>query len=73
MFAQSTWTVEYTDYFSAEVSDPPNKCPEYDTKNLMFRFQYLWSFGKCRVPVHYHRSQVHLPGEVAPEMSLWVK
>ena len=27
--------------------------------NLMVRFQYCWSFGECRVPLHCHRSQVH--------------
>ena len=31
-FAQSAEAVEYTDYFSAEGSDPPNECPVYDTK-----------------------------------------
>ena len=27
--------------------------------NLMVRLQYCWSFGKCRVPLHCHHSQVH--------------
>ena len=27
--------------------------------NLMVRFQQFWRFGECRVPLHYHRSQVH--------------
>ena len=27
--------------------------------NLMLRFQQCWSFGKCRVPLHCHRSQIH--------------
>ena len=31
-FVQSTWTVEYTDCFSAEELDPANQCPVYDIK-----------------------------------------
>ena len=32
MFAQSDGAVEYTDFFSAEGLDSPNKCPWYDNK-----------------------------------------
>ena len=38
---------------------PPNECHGYDTNNLMVRFQYCWSFGESRVPLHCHRSLVH--------------
>ena len=32
MFAQSAGTIGFTDCFSAEGKDYPNKCPVYDTK-----------------------------------------
>ena len=28
------YSTEYTDWFSAEVQDPPNECPGYDTKQF---------------------------------------
>ena len=31
-FSQSAGAVEYTDCTSAEGEDPPNECPDYDTK-----------------------------------------
>ena len=37
----------------------PNMCPEYDTENLMVRFQWCWSFGECGAPLHCNCSQVH--------------
>ena len=48
-FAQSTWTVKYTDCFSAEKSVSSNKCPRYDTKQtdgevpVILEFWGMWS------------------------------
>ena len=39
----------------------------------MVELQYCWSFGKCRVPLHYHRTQVDFgPEWVAPDRVLYV-
>ena len=39
--------------------------------NLMVRFQWCWIFGKCRVPLYCHCSQVHSgPGVVASDRAL---
>ena len=43
-------------------SDPthPNLgCPGYDTKLHMMAMFHFWRFGECRIPLHWHYSQVH--------------
>ena len=37
----------------------PTSVLDMTLNNLMVRFQYSWSFGECRVPLHCHCSQVH--------------
>ena len=54
IFAQSAGAVEYTDCFSA-----PTSVLDMTLNNLMVRFLQCWSFGKCGVPLHSHRSQVY--------------
>ena len=40
---------------------PPNQTSVLDMtlNNLMVKFQWCWSFGECRAPLHCHCSQVH--------------
>ena len=61
--AQSAGAIEYTDSTSAEGSDSPNQCSVMILNNLTEKFQYGWSFGECRVPLDFHRSQVPLGSE----------
>ena len=56
--AQSAGGVEYTKYISAERSGPTSVL-DMILNNLMLRFQQCWSFGGCRVLLHYHCSLVH--------------
>ena len=54
---------------------PPMSVLDMILNNRMVRFQWCWSFGECRVPLHCHCSQVYS----GPEWShligpyLWVK
>ena len=38
---------------------PPMSVLHMTLNNLMVRFQWCWSFGKCGVPLHCHCYQVH--------------
>ena len=59
-FAQSAWAVEFTDCFSAEVRPLlPTSALDMTLNSLMVRFQWYWSFGECRAPLHCHRFQIH--------------
>ena len=50
---------------------PPTSVLDMTLDNLMVRFQWFWSFGKCGALRHCHRSQVHSgPGVVAPDWAL---
>ena len=59
-FTQSAGAVEYTDCTSAEGYDPaPTSTLGITQNNLMVRLQEYWSFGECRVLLHFHWCQVH--------------
>ena len=70
----SAWAVIYSDCTYAEGKTPTNECPGYDTKQSdgdvpvileLFlipsysSFQWGWSLGGCKAPLHSQRSQVH--------------
>ena len=58
--AQSAGAVEYIDCISAEVSNFPNKCPEFSTKQSDGEALVMMEFWECGVSPHCHCSQVHL-------------
>ena len=53
------WNTPTASLQRGKTPHPPNEWPGYDTKNLLLRFQYCWSFRECGVPLHCHCSQVH--------------
>ena len=63
--ARLAGAVEYTNCISVEGEDFPNKCPGYDSKNVMVRFQECWNFEEYSFTAIVHRSTL------APSVSTW--
>ena len=64
LFLWLYWLMIYSHYFQVSwgcrIHRPPlTSVLDMTLNNLMVRFQWCWSFGKCGAPLHYHRSQVH--------------
>ena len=56
IIAQLAGAVEYTDCWG--VKPLPMSALDMTLNNLMVWFQWCWSFGEFRAPIHWHCSQV---------------
>ena len=68
--AQSVGAVEYTDCFSAEEKEPPNECPDYDTKQSDGEVRVMLElWGMRSTPLLASLPSPLWPGVVAPDKS----